>query len=1169
MAVASLSQKESAELGSLPSARLLVAMGSKCTDTYQLCLRTRNDVLFYSAHTAIDIFEQVWTPVLLDAMKRILGEDWEASCRELVGETLKQFVPDKNAQQIDIYFLCTVMVKLNSRLVQLDGTFTGALCGAGEKLKDIMPFCSVGKADCTRHLFNVIIAFRNRVVHEPGNLSPKEVLSSLLAMQELWPLLSPDAEMDNDRPKMMQHSSSPDLQRQLALLIKRVKFFCLPDQSYSTCNAIPKFPGITRTLSLKLLGLTLLRVLAQELQPAVRAMVASGRLQESADANAALSPDIHTCLLHSNGLEGHLHDMQGICSHLKQTLKRMKSAKVKNCDDTAVCWLQNTLRRNSSVAFPARKESFPTSELSEKLSSALDGIGGKNGLRNQASHYSTNSLTAKKLEAHVKHSEIILRLLCGDQQTQSSQIEKVSESLALLAVTKARYVEVIFQPESDCEDMCPEVASSLPIPTSRVSLVGREKNISRVASLLQDEGCAVVSGEAGIGKTAMAIEIAYRYRNVFLEQYWLSATSHSTLRFGLSHIGAVNNLDPRPTSKTSVCDLVDSALKYLKVNKGLLLVIDNVLQPEILDTYFTEDVRNGQTILCCCLSSNTERMWKRWNPNIILHELQPLSTEDVFEYLAFKCPRLCKRSILSDLVSNAEAWSVIQNQLGKCPLALELTARMLNEVLAKLPSCTVLQQPGLLVSHLQEAMGIGAAKSLEELQTRRGESRVGRSLFATMHVLWPHLTTDATTLLIALSYMCRKSCTMPLVLVWKYSHVLHIPSCRGRHCEVDQSLLQRMDVAIDKLCCLGLVHCSSSDQSLHISLLVQRSVFELVATTARITCTHHVAALDMEPCSVSHDLLATMLITITQRELEMCAGSQAWSLDGCKIMPLLSIAESLMSTCTKVSDVSTLPLTVWMGRCAYTFCNNLPLAATHYQQAIDYIEEGIMENDILALVKIECGLTWLRCGLVAKSAQLLDEVCTFLQKEDVSDIQDPCTGERYELHWLLHVASEGLLSAQVCLPNWSEESDRHIDSWMKVQAVCKMAEKAKTDSEGDSSRNAGTTGCRIGPLQGANTADPAYPSLPEEFSVAMDMYVNTDHPEEALDLMCEAMVIILDTNAAAKAPIIIMAIMRLFCAACSDHAVDFYLSLINDFTIQKLKELLYSDGDSYPCVHKV
>ena len=89
-----------------------------------------------------------------------------------------------------------------------------------------------------------------------------------------------------------------------------------------------------------------------------------------------------------------------------------------------------------------------------------------------------------------------------------------------------------------------------------------------------------ISGLGGIGKTQVAVEYAYRYRNHYQAIFWINATSRDAISADFVILAALLDL---PEQQEKDQDIVLRAVKrWLSSHTHWLLILDNVDDLEMI-----------------------------------------------------------------------------------------------------------------------------------------------------------------------------------------------------------------------------------------------------------------------------------------------------------------------------------------------------------------------------------------------------------------------------------------------------------------------------------------------------------------------------------------------------------------------------------------------------------
>ncbi|KAI1453722.1 hypothetical protein F4805DRAFT_442283 [Annulohypoxylon moriforme] len=139
---------------------------------------------------------------------------------------------------------------------------------------------------------------------------------------------------------------------------------------------------------------------------------------------------------------------------------------------------------------------------------------------------------------------------------------------------------------------------SVPFPRNSMFL-GHEGNLSSILEKIQNaresQNSCVIHGIGGVGKTQLALEFTYKFRDKFRYIFWLSADDEASLSgtFGrIASMLSLTGLDQGPSHLT-----IEVARRWLCENFDWLLVFDNVDgNPSILNQFWPP-CQHGSIIL--------------------------------------------------------------------------------------------------------------------------------------------------------------------------------------------------------------------------------------------------------------------------------------------------------------------------------------------------------------------------------------------------------------------------------------------------------------------------------------------------------------------------------------------------------------------------------------------
>jgi tetratricopeptide (TPR) repeat protein len=120
---------------------------------------------------------------------------------------------------------------------------------------------------------------------------------------------------------------------------------------------------------------------------------------------------------------------------------------------------------------------------------------------------------------------------------------------------------------------------------------GREQVLANLHTALTTQKSAAlaqaISGFGGIGKTQTAVQYAYQHRDEYTAVLWASAVSKDTLFSDFAQLAMVLNLPEKDAREQQ--QAVDAVQRWLRTQRGWLLILDNADQPEILTAFIPPD----------------------------------------------------------------------------------------------------------------------------------------------------------------------------------------------------------------------------------------------------------------------------------------------------------------------------------------------------------------------------------------------------------------------------------------------------------------------------------------------------------------------------------------------------------------------------------------------------
>ncbi len=215
---------------------------------------------------------------------------------------------------------------------------------------------------------------------------------------------------------------------------------------------------------------------------------------------------------------------------------------------------------------------------------------------------------------------------------------------------------------------------NVPYPRNPL-FTGRNEILCLLYTLLQPSREEVTSqiyglyGLAGIGKTQLAVEYAYRHRLLYQAVFWISAHSQTSIIASLQQIAEHLGLPGR--QEGSEQEMVNSVQKWLSQRSQWLLIWDHVEQLELLLNFLPLAYR-GMVLMTTCRQALGGRI--QGIP------LGPMTAEEGLQLLL-------KRAKVSDLSGASSDGSELVEQVGALPLALDQLGAFAEETGWSMTQC--------------------------------------------------------------------------------------------------------------------------------------------------------------------------------------------------------------------------------------------------------------------------------------------------------------------------------------------------------------------------------------------------------------------------------------------------------------------------------------------------
>ena len=292
-------------------------------------------------------------------------------------------------------------------------------------------------------------------------------------------------------------------------------------------------------------------------------------------------------------------------------------------------------------------------------------------------------------------------------------------------------------------------------------------------------GLVGVTGMAGVGKTQLAVELAYRYQDRFPDGiFWMVATGKvlfdwqrqfAELALNAEHLPD----DDNPSSPENERRRAQHFCRYLAEHSDALLILDNVERPDLITSVLP--ILIGREPDCTILYTSRNRS----APNgVITHSVEPLPvTEALRLLLETSRPTLFAQIAAGDTISETQAAYDLCNYVGYLPLALA----SLRGLLARDEYMTLVRLASILKS--------------------QGALDIIKALGTTFRLSWDHVSDEGVQDIFKLACYFPEATPIPLWLLGLASGV-------GE----SRDIIDPLGVACEQLHELSLLEVLSSDQ---------------------------------------------------------------------------------------------------------------------------------------------------------------------------------------------------------------------------------------------------------------------------------------------------------------------------------------------------------------------
>lgn len=263
-------------------------------------------------------------------------------------------------------------------------------------------------------------------------------------------------------------------------------------------------------------------------------------------------------------------------------------------------------------------------------------------------------------------------------------------------------------------------------------------------------GLVGVVGMGGVGKTALAVELAYRDQDLFPDgMFWMLATG--TLfdwQQRLAELAERTNYlppDDAPGQSENELRRARHFATYLATHSGALLILDNVEQPTLVITAWSTLI--GRQPACTLLY--TSRLPTKPDGSVSLHRVETLSEEAALHLLLEDLrPAVLQQALADEPGAEARAARTLCQGVGYLPLGLVHLRRQLEN------------DPLLSLAGLEQGV-----RELGHLAIASADAPDAPSLFATFAYSWNRVEDIRARQLFYLAGFFPEAAPIPLWLL--------------------------------------------------------------------------------------------------------------------------------------------------------------------------------------------------------------------------------------------------------------------------------------------------------------------------------------------------------------------------------------------------------------------
>jgi tetratricopeptide (TPR) repeat protein len=344
-------------------------------------------------------------------------------------------------------------------------------------------------------------------------------------------------------------------------------------------------------------------------------------------------------------------------------------------------WISEQLQRAGCAVDALESSGGPTTDLAETLRQAADGyrhciaVLSSNYIRTAVPTPEAGETAAAWAAEHpgvlipvlVRRCELPARfwpLSPADLREVSDDRTAARRLLSRVLGSRAPAPEAIFEPMTRFPGRRPAVWSP-DLPARNPFFTGRDEMLRNLRRHLTTDVTALVphslQGLAGIGKTQLAVEYAYRFAADYDVVWWIPAGKQATARRALADLAVRLDLGGPQTEISELIGAAQDALRTGQPYQRWLLIFDNAGRPTSIQSLIQSLVPSGHGDV---LITSRDQTWDRHADAL---NVDVYDRPESIEFLRRRSPGLS--------ASDADRLAA---ELGDMPLALEHAAGWLS-----------------------------------------------------------------------------------------------------------------------------------------------------------------------------------------------------------------------------------------------------------------------------------------------------------------------------------------------------------------------------------------------------------------------------------------------------------------------------------------------------------